>query len=355
MGGRFGSGKATVTGAVLAGTIGLAGCADGFYAQSIGGHLEMMSQRQDIAEALAEPGTPPELAARLTLVTELVAYATTRLALPNDGSYRTFVDVGRPYVVWNVFAAPPLSLAPLEWCYPVAGCASYRGYFAEEDAIAYGDGLRAEGYDVYVGGARAYSTLGWFEDPVPSTILFDPDYALAGTIFHELAHQRVYIQGDATFNESYATAVELAAVELWLADYGTPALTADFHRRMARQDVFLALVQETRAELDTLYRSAVDPEEMLAQKAAILDNLRARYARLRTSWGGYAGYDAWFAEDLNNAKLALVETYTSLIDGFLQLLANNDGDWERFHGAVEELAALPKAERDAVLAALAGQ
>lgn len=329
------------------------GCADGYYGQSIGGHLRLMSDRQDIAEVVTEPGTSPELVARLTFVTDIVAYAHDQLALPDNGSYRSFVEVDRAYVAWNVIAAPALSLAPVEWCFPVAGCVSYRGYFDEADAMAYADGLRGEGNDVLVAGTRAYSTLGWFDDPVPSTILYDPDYVLAGTIFHELAHQRVYITDDTMFNESYANAVEIAGVALWLADHGTPELLAAFRQRQQRQDQFLFLVQETRSELQSLYLSSLDSEAMLARKADIYASLRSGYARLKASWGGYSGYDRWFEHDLNNAKLALVATYTLLTDNFLSLLASVEGDWVVFHNAVEALAGLPRAERDLTLAQLA--
>ncbi|MHA1559915.1 MAG: aminopeptidase [Alphaproteobacteria bacterium] len=331
------------------------GCADGYYGQSIGGHLRLMGDRQDIATLVTEPSTPPDLAARLSLVTDIVSYAHDQLALPDNGSYRSFVDVDRAYVAWNVIAAPELSLTPIEWCFPVVGCVTYRGYFDEAEAVAYGDGLRAEGNDVLVAGTRAYSTLGWFDDPVPGTILYDPDYVLAGTIFHELAHQRVYITDDTMFNESHASAVELAGVELWLADHGTPELRTAFRQRHLRQDQFLRLVQETRSERETLYQTPLDPETMLAHKSDIYASLRAGYARLRASWGGYSGYDLWFTQDLNNAKLALVATYTLLTDSFLELLASVDGDWSAFHDAVEALAELPRAERDLALAQLAGR
>lgn len=328
------------------------GCADGYYGQSIGGHLRLMGDRQDIATAVAEPATSPELRARLSLVSDIVSYAHDELALPDNGSYRSFVDVDRAYVAWNVIAAPELSLTPIEWCFPVAGCVTYRGYFDEAEALAYGDLMRAEGHDVLIAGTRAYSTLGWFDDPVPSTILYDPDYLLAGTIFHELAHQRVYITDDTMFNESHANAVELAGVALWLADHGTPEQRTAFRQRQSRQDQFLRLVQETRSELETLYLSPLDPEEMLARKADIFASLRSGYTRLRASWGGYPGYDSWFAQDLNNAKLALVATYTLLTESFLELLADVDGDWPAFHDAVEALAALPRGERNLALTQL---
>lgn len=335
--------------AAAAGLLLLAGCADGYYLQAVGGHMRLMSQRQDIAAAIAAPETAPEVAARLALVNHLVGYAESRLALPSNGSYASFVEIDRDFVSWNVVAAPELSLVPLEWCFPVAGCVSYRGYFDEADAIEYGNALRAEGYDVYVAGARAYSTLGWFDDPLPSTLLFDPPYALAGTIFHELSHQRVYVAGDATFNESYATAVERIATEMWLAEFGTPELVAEYRRGAERRDQFLALVQGAQGELAELYASGIEDEAMLRAKATIIDELRRDYARLKASWGGFDGLDSWFAEDLNNAKLALVSTYTSRVAAFETLFDQTGRDWAAFHAAAEALAALPREERYAEL------
>jgi predicted aminopeptidase len=340
----------------LAATAFLAGCAsDGYYRQSISGHLQLMRDREEIAAALAVAETPAELRRQLELVTGLVAFAADRLALPDNGSYRTFVPVDRPYVLWNVVATPALSLVPVTWCFPVVGCVAYRGYFDEAAAVAFGDGLRAQGLDVVVSGARAYSTLGWFDDPVPTTILFDPDYALAATIFHELAHQRVYIKDDSTFNESYAMAVEQAAVEIWLSEYGTPEMWAAYRRGEERYQQFLALVLGARTDLDAVYRSGLSDAEKLARKEAVFEALRAGHARLKASWGGYPGYDRWFAEDLNNAKLALLATYTGYVDAFLALLADSGGDWTTFHARVEALSRLPSAEREAILQGLAAR
>jgi predicted aminopeptidase len=334
----------------------LSGCAgDGYYRQSIAGEVDMMRSREDIAKAIADPSTPADLRRQLELVTQLVDFAVSRLALPDNGSYRSFVEIDRNYVVWNVIAAPPLSLDPVEWCFPVVGCVAYRGYFAEADAEAFADSLRAQGLDVVVSGAAAYSTLGWFDDPVPTTILFDPDYALARTIFHELAHQRVYIQDDSTFNESYAVAVEEAAVELWLSENGDAAMRAAYRRDEDRYQQFLALVLSAQAELRDLYQSGLGEEAMLARKQALFDGLRADYARLKSSWGGYSGYDRWFATDLNNAKLALMATYTAYVGAFKAMLADSGGDWAAFHAAVEVLSEQSAAERAAILEGFAAR
>ncbi len=209
--------------------------------------------------------------------------------------------------------------------------------------------------DVAVLGTRAYSTLGWFHDPVPSTILFDPDYDLAGTIFHELAHQRVFIPGDTTFNESYAVAVERAGTELWLAENGTAEMRAAYERANDRQEEFLNLLLGTQADLEALYQQPLDQSVMLARKAAIFDTLRADYARLKAFWGGYGGYDGFFAQELNNAKLALVASYNSRSLAFDQLLHDTGDDWTAFHAAVEALSKLPEDERNAELDRLAAE
>lgn len=333
----------------------LAACAgDGYYVQTVSGHVALMHGREDIADLVADEATPADLRRQLTLVTEAVDYAAAELALPDNGSYRDYVDVGRPFVAWNVVATPPLSMDPVEWCFAVVGCISYRGYFDRDEAIAYAESLAAEGYDVSVSGARAYSTLGFFRDPVPSTIIFDADYDLVGTIFHELAHQRVYVAGDSTFNESYAVAVEREAIAQWLDHNGDAALTREYRTAFERQQQFLVLLLETRADLVALYASDLSDEETLARKAARFGQLRADYERLKRQWGGYSGYDGWFASETNNARLALVATYNAGVAAFNGLFAANGGDWAAFHAAVEAIADLPPAEREAFLAGAGG-
>ncbi len=333
----------------------LGGCSTaGYYAQTIRGHLAIMGAREDIGALIADPGTPADLRQRLEFAASIRTYASAELALPDNGSYRSYVALDRRYVLWNVVATPALSLEPKTWCFPVAGCVAYRGYFAEADAIAFAAGLRAEGLDVAIAGAGAYSTLGWFNDPLPSTILGGPSYGVARTIFHELAHQRVYVAGDSAFNEAYAVAVERAGVRRWLDDEGTPELRAAYERDEARYDGFLALVLSARGDLDALYRSAASEEAKLAGKARIVADLRRDYPGLKASWDGFAGYDGWFAQNLNNAHLALIATYNSLVPAFERMLAAEGGDMAAFHGAVATLAALPKPERDAALARLPG-
>ena len=331
----------------------LAGCGNAsFYAQSISGHLRLMSEREDIAGLIADPATPDDLRRRLTFATEMQAFAVRELALPDNGSYRSYVDVGRGFVVLNVVATPELSLDPVTWCFPITGCIAYRGYFDPAEAEAFGQGLADEGLDVALIPASAYSTLGWFDDPIVSTLLFSADYRVAGTIFHEMAHQRVYVAGDSTFNESYAVAVEREGVRRWIATTGDRALLAAWETDERRQQDFLDLVLGTRTELDALYRSALDEEAKRAGKERIFAAMQDGYQRLRASWGGYAGYDNWFARDLNNAHLALVATYNQYVPAFENLLDEVGHDMAAFHAAVERLAALPPTERAAELARL---
>jgi predicted aminopeptidase len=334
----------------------LAGCTSAsYYAQSIGGHLDLMAKRQDVATLMADDSTPPALKQKLERAETIRNFASQELALPDNGSYRSYVDVGKPYVTWNVVATPALSLQPKTWCFPVVGCVSYRGYFEEANARAYGDELAVEGMDVAVVGARAYSTLGWFDDPILNTILFDAEYRFAGTIFHELAHERVFVAGDTSFNESYAVAVEREGVRRWLAHDSTPVMQQAYDREGARREDFLALVLATRAKLETLYASSLDDAEKTRQKAQHFDELRSGYARLKTSWGGYSGYDGWFESNLNNARLALIATYNVYVQAFEQLLVEQQRDMSKFHEAVEALSKLPKEERDAKLERLAAE
>lgn len=334
----------------------LGGCTSAsYYAQSIGGHLDLMAKRKDVGELVEDDSTPPDLKERLARASAIREFATEELALPDNGSYRSYVDVGKPYVTWNVVAAPALSLTPKTWCFPVAGCVAYRGYFDEAEARAYGDELAAEGMDVAVAGARAYSTLGWFDDPILNTILFDAEYRFAGTLFHELAHERLYITGDTAFNESYAVAVEREGVRRWLARNATPAMLEAYALEHSRREDFLALVLATRDKLEVLYASSMDDTDKMHAKARIFEELRADYAQLKEAWGGYAGYDAWFANGLNNARLALLTAYNVHVPAFERLLAEQQGDMRKFHEAVEALSKLPKEERDAELGRLAAE
>ncbi len=332
----------------------LTGCSNvGYYAQSVSGHLEVMRRAQPIPQVLADPATPDPVKHRLERVLAIREFASRTLGLPENGSYRRYAALDRPYVVWNVFATPELSTRLEEWCYPVAGCVSYRGYYAQEQAEAFAAELKARGYDVLVRGVPAYSTLGWFDDPVLSTILRYPETEIARLIFHELAHQVVYVRDDSVFNESFATAVEREGVRRWLDAQGTEAMRAAEAAARGRREEFVRLVLEYRNRLEEVYGADLPREEKRARKRELLGALAQAYRQLKERWGDYSGYDRWFDAELNNAYLASVAAYTQLVPAFEALLAREGGDLPRFYAAVKVLARQNKAARLAALEALA--
>lgn len=340
--------------ALLSALLALGGCGNlGYYWQSAGGQLEIWRHEAPIERLLADPALQPELRAQLERVLRIRDYASRELGLPDNRSYRSYADLARPFVVWNVFAAPEFSLQPQQWCFPFAGCVNYRGYFSEAGAKAMAARLAAEGHDVHVGGVPAYSTLGWFADPVLNTFIRHPEPELARLLFHELSHQVVYVQDDSVFNESFATVVERAGLERWLNDHGS----AEDRERSARLQRFRAdfrvLIEGARRELAALYAGAAGVAEKRRRKAEILAGLKRAYERQRLDWGGFAGYDRWFAQPLGNAHLASVAIYTQRVPAFEKLLARSGGELPRFYAAVRELAALPAEERKRRLDALA--
>jgi predicted aminopeptidase len=331
----------------------VAGCAtSGYYAQAVGGQLALWRVAEPIDSVLARTETPQQLRAKLTKVQEIRRYASQELHLPDNGSYTKYADLKRPYVVWNVFAADELSVRAKEWCFLVVGCTSYRGYFSKDAAEAYAGELRKDGYDVYVGGVPAYSTLGYFDDPVLSTFIHYPDTELARLIFHELAHQAVYVKNDSTFNESFAAAVELEGVTRWIKAYATSGDSSAFTTWQSRKQDYLTLIEKYRAKLQQLYGSSAGVDEKRAAKARVFQEMKDDYQRLKVGWGGYAGYDRIFDQNLNNAFIVSTALYTQLVPAFRRLLEKNDGDLPRFYIAARDLAAEPKDKRDLALAAL---
>ena len=317
----------------------------GYYTQMVGGQLDVLGRRQPIPRLLHDDTQSQELKDKLASVLRIRRYASAVLKLPDNGSYTSYVKLERPFAVWNVFAAPEFSLQLEEWCFPIAGCVRYRGYFRESAARDYANGLAAAGFDTSVGGAVAYSTLGWFDDPVFSTLIGFSDARLAGVIFHELAHQQLYIGDDTAFNEGFAMTVELEGVGVWLKSNGNAAEVAEYRLFLGRQEDFIALVMRTREQLQALYGSEATKEEKRREKQRLLAAMRAAYENLRQSWGGYAGYDPWFADRLNNAKLAAVSTYRDYVPLFRQLFRRNGGDFAAFYRAAAVIGALPKEQR----------
>jgi predicted aminopeptidase len=285
-------------------------------------------------------------------VLEIRDFASLELHLPENDSYRSYADIKRAAVVTTVIAAPEFSLQPLTWCFPIAGCVSYRGFYDPQAAENFAATLRQQGYETDLYGVSAYSTLGWFADPVLNTFINWPEAALAGQIFHELAHQQLYVKDDSSFNEAFAEVVEGEGVKRWLARKGQ-APTLATTEKQERQQAFSELLLQTRRELEALYASGKSVEVMREEKKAILTGLHQRYQRLRDEkWQGYGGFDRWFERPVNNARLASVATYHDRKPPFLALLQRADGDLFRFYREVAELGRRPRTEREKILAEL---
>ncbi len=344
----------------------LTGCQSvGYYGQAIHGQFEIFAGRRAISELLADPQTPAALREKLQLVLDLRAFAEKELRLPANGHYLRYVELNRRYVVWSVHAAPEFSLAPKTWWYPVVGSLKYRGYFSEPAARRYAASLAGKGDDVFVEGVEAYSTLGWFRDPVLSTFIHHQGPGLAEVIFHELAHQRVFVGGDTDFDEAFATAVAEEGLRRWLRAANDPAALEKYEAGRRRNDQFVQLIMSARRQLEVLYGEQkgggdagkgrgphASAEVMRQQKERVIAGLRRDYKQLKAQWGGYAGYDDWFAQPLNNAQQSLnnaqlntVATYYDLVPAFDSLLRANDGDLEKFYREVRKLAKLSKEER----------
>jgi predicted aminopeptidase len=319
----------------------LTGC---YLLQAARGQLELVAKRQPIAKLTQDSRTQPELRSQLERVLEIRAYATATLDLPDNDSYRSYADLGRPYVVWSVFAAPEFSVDPKTWCFPITGCVAYRGYFSETRARRYAKGLADRGFDTYVGGVPAYSTLGHFADPVLNTMLRWQEADLAAIIFHELAHQRVYLANDSSFNEAFATVVEFEGTRRWLLAQQRPEQLAAFQARRQRYFEFADLVAAARPRLRALYAESLPVATLRARKVAEFERLRADYAALKARWG-VGAFDGFFGADLNNAALLSVATYHDCVPGLQALLEENGGDLPRYYAAVRALGKLSVAER----------
>jgi predicted aminopeptidase len=325
----------------------------GYYAQSLLGQLELILKRKPLYALIDWPGTPPELNRKLKLIIEIRRFAVQELGLPDNGSYSSYTPLDRPYVVWNVMATPELSFEPARWCFPFIGCQTYAGYFSEDKARHYASRLSSGGEDVYVSGVAAYSTLGWFSDPVPSTLLRWDDAQLVNYVIHELAHQILYVPGDTAFNEAFAVAVAKHGVRRWLERNATPLDVAEFQAATEREREFATLIMETRQRLVSLYRQAISPQNMRGNKALILKEMKLKYAALRSKWGGFRGYDSFMNEGLNNAKLSSVVTYQEHARAFDHLFDATSGRFHEIYRIATQLGNMDYRERTACLADLA--
>lgn len=324
----------------------LSGCSTmSYYAQSIEGHLEIMHRRTAIDTLLAKQELPAATLTQLAEVNQIRKFAVSELGLPDSNSYRDYADINRKYAVWNVYAAPELSLASHQWCFPFIGCQGYRGYFSREDADNYAAALAEKGYDVFIGGVTAYSTLGWFADPVLNTMLRHDRVFLARTIFHELAHQKLFIAGDTEFNEAFADTVATAGVGRWLETHGTAAEKQAYAITRLQEETFINIVLQYRDRLGDMYQSGLDDADKRNRKHTLLAEMTAAY---RQRPGNHA-YTAWFAEQLNNAKLASVTTYRDYAPGFEKLLAVCGDNLLAFYERVEHLRTCSKEQRRHIL------
>ena len=327
------------------------GCSDlGYLTQSVRGHLQLLDAARPVPEVLADPATAPALKDRLELAQRMRDFAVAELHLPDNASYRRYADLRRPAAVWNVVAAPELSLTLQTWCFPVVGCVAYRGYYQRDEAEAYAATLRARGLDVGVLPVPAYSTLGkipgdHFADPLLNTFVNQPESELARSIFHELTHQVAFAPGDTVFNESFATTVERIGSARWLAAHGSQAARDEAARIERRREDFRTLTRIAREQLAQIYAGTAANDERRQGKAEKIATLQAAHEALKAgAWQGFGGYDAWFS-GVNNATLGMVAAYDTLVPRFEQLLAAQDNDLTRFYAEVQRLAALPRDER----------
>jgi predicted aminopeptidase len=331
----------------------IAGCSQlGYYMQAMQGQYSVLAEAKPIDEWLADPQVGEKLKGKLMRFKEIRTFAAHDLGLPDNDSYKTYADLKRSFVLWNVVATPELSMKPTQWCFPIAGCVNYRGYYDKDEAQIFAAQLRRDGYDVQVAGVPAYSTLGWFSDPVLSTFIQYPDGELARLVFHELAHQVAYAPDDSKFNESFAVAVEEAGVDRWMEKHGDAKMRQTYAEYEGRKEDFIALLLKYRNLLEANYERKASSDDKRKVKAEIFEAMKAEYKTLKDNkWGGYAGYDRWFAEPLTNAHLSSIATYHDLVPAFRALLAK-EKNFTAFYREVRKLAVLDKPARHRQLAGM---
>lgn len=327
----------------------LTGCSSlSYYWQAISGHLEIKSREQPVSELLQQADLDSSLRHKLELAQQARRYASEQLGLPDNQSFTRYADLQRPFVTWNVVATPAFSVEPKQWCFFVAGCFNYRGYFQQGDAQALAQELRQAGFDVAISGAWAYSTLGWFSDPLLNTIMRHDEADVIGTMFHELAHQTVYVDDDSSFNEAFATAVEQEGVRRWYKQNGQLDNYETYMQRKQQRNEIVTMLKDTRTQLRDLFAKELNAEQMQHEKQKLFAEMKKNYHRWREQHS-YAGYDHWMEQELNNAHLALIATYMDKVPAFLELLATLNGDLPRFYQEAKRLGELPIAQRQLAL------
>lgn len=324
----------------------LQGCSTaGYYWEKVQGHYEIVDKQQPVQDVIDNPETPSIVRERLINTQAARNFASVALQLPDNDSYRNYADIGRDYVVWTVVATPPYSVKAKEWCFIIVGCLSYRGYFSKQRAEEFAEELIKQNMDVYVSGTKAYSTLGWFDDPLLNTMLYRSEAYRVGIIFHELAHQKIYVEDDTSSNEAFATAVELEGVKAWFSQPEKKHEYKNYIISRQRDDDFKKMLKQARGQLNELYETNVKKEILEEKKAYIFRQLQESYKKFKQRWNNYSGYDKWMAKKLNNAHLALVATYNDRIPAFRNLFKQSGSDFKLFYQKVEKLMSLEKKER----------
>ena len=324
----------------------------GYYTEAINGHYDLMERRLPVEQILAQPDIEPALREKLLLAQRARDFASQQLALPDNDSYRSYADLERPFAVWNVVATDVFSVEPKTWCFMFAGCINYRGYFTQQKAEHYAESLQQQGMDTFVAGARAYSTLGWFADPLLNTMLDLEEARLVGIIFHELAHQMLYVKDDSMFNESFATTIEREGIRRWFLAQGEQTAYDRYRQTLQRQAEFTRLLDTARQRLTDLYARNIPDAEKQHGKTSVFTQLKTDYADLRQGWGDYDGYDRWFEKPVNNARLALAATYFEYVPAFTAMLHEAES-LEEFYNAAKTISALDKEQRETRLRNLA--
>lgn len=342
---------------IIALTALLGGCSTlAYYGQAVHGELAILDAARPIDKVINDPATRPELRKKLEDARAIRAYASRQLGLPDDDSYRSFVALHRAFPIWNVVATPEFSLTPEQWCFPFAGCVPYRGYFSRDAAERFAQSQRVKGMDVMVGPVPAFSTLGWLDDPLLSSMLYWSEPELAEIIFHELTHRLIYVKDAPDFNEALATFVSETGVHRWLlAQTDGKEKYKAWVDQNAHDAAVRMRIMQARAQLHALYAQKLPAAEMRAKKAHIFMQLYADYEQMKKRWPGYDGYDGFFSHPLSNALIGENDTYRRLIPAFHALFVEAGSNFPAFYKKVRELAALGADERKKALEQLLAQ
>ncbi len=332
---------------IIGASLFIQGCTSlGYYWEKVQGQAEILNKQQPIQAVIENPKTTASVKAKLINVQQARKFASDVLLLPDNDSYRNYADIGRDYVVWTVVATPPYSIKPKEWCFLIVGCLSYRGYFSKQSAEDFAAKLKKQGMDVYVSGIKAYSTLGWFDDPLLNTMLYKSEAYRVGIIFHELAHQKIYVENDTAFNEAFATSVELEGIKAWFKHEAKQQKFKKYLISKKRDKVFKHLLKNSRTQLKKLYAENKTSQQLQVGKKSIFTQLQVDYTKFKHHWHGYTGYDKWMSQGLNNAHLALVATYNDWLPAFSHLFENTNRNYQLYYKKIKQLTELDKNQRE---------